>query len=177
MTWPTIWDAFTAIGTVAMAVTTGLVIRRSKQEHRDTFRPICMLVPDEGLDAISRRGIVKCYEEPNNPAKAYLVQCSVKNIGSGPALNLRIVVRFSTSSGAEPSAELSALGSKEHLASPVKVSVFLSDQFNRMDYEVAPGEVWELLLIYEDVFGNVFHTRHTKDPQQPWSVVGKGGMK
>ena len=61
------------------------------------------------------------------------------------------------------------------MASPLKISVVLHDEFNRMDYEVAPGEVWELCLVYEDVFGNVFHTKHSKNPQKPWTVLSRGG--
>lgn len=177
MTWTAAWEALTAVGTVAMAVTTWWVIRQNKQEHQDAFRPICVLVPDEGQDAVGRRNIVTCQEEANDPTKRYLVQCSVKNIGSGPALNLRLIVRFPMSPGAEPFAELSALGSKERLTSPIKVPVFLHERFNISDYQQAPGLVWELWLVYEDVFGNVFHTRHTKNPQEPWARFGEGNMK
>lgn len=83
-------------------------------------------------------------------------------------------MRFSLHPGAEFQGELSALGAKQQDGSPIKIPVFLSDQFNKMDYEVAPGEVWELRLTYEDIFGNIFHTRHSKNPQEPWAVLGKG---
>ena len=74
----------------------------------------------------------------------------------------------------ELKSELPPLGANQQDESPIKISVFLSDKFSKMDYEVAPGEVWELRLIYEDVFGNVFHTRHSKNPHTPWTVLGRG---
>jgi hypothetical protein len=42
------------------------------------------------------------------------------------------------------------------------------------DAQSAPGEDWELLLEYEDVFGRVFHTVHPKNPQRPWTAIGRG---
>lgn len=78
MTWSTFWDAFTAVGTVAMAVTTVLVIRQNTQEHQDRFRPICVLVPDDGLDHFARRNIVQCHEDSARPGKFYLLKCGVK---------------------------------------------------------------------------------------------------
>lgn len=174
MTWSAVWEAFAAIGTVAMAVTTGWIIRQNRQEHQDTFRPICVLVPNDGLDQFARRDIVQCHEDSAKPGKFFLVKCEIKNIGGGPALSLRLAVRFSGHPGIELQGELPPLGAKQLESSSIKIPVFLNDQFNKMDYEVAPDEVWELRLIYEDVFGNVFHTRHGKNPQQPWTVLGKG---
>ena len=173
MTWTTIWDAFTAIGTVAMAATTGWIILQNKRQHQDALRPVCVLVPDEGLDQFARRDIVKHYEEPNNPTKFFLIHSGVKNIGGGPAVKLRLVMRFSTNPLAKPEVELRPLGANQSISSPIRVPAFLHERFNASDYQIAPGDVWELWLVYEDVFGNVFHTRHTKNPQQPWASFGK----
>jgi hypothetical protein len=38
----------------------------------------------------------------------------------------------------------------------------------------APSGRWEITLIYEDIFGNTFHTRHSKSPEQPWINRGRG---
>jgi hypothetical protein len=185
MNWTAIWDAATAIGTIAMAVTTSIVIRQNKRQrrdmarqHLDAFKPICELVPDKGLAGASVRcDIVQHHEEPNDPTKFFLVACGVKNIGCGPAMNLRLVMCFSTSQPDPlPHVEIEMLGANQSLSSPIKVPVFLSDRFNSSNYQLAPGEVWELWLVYEDIFGNVFHTRHTKNPQQPWARFGKGDM-
>ena len=174
--WSSIWDAFTAIGTVAMAITTAVIIYQNRREHQDAFRPICVLVPEEGLDQFARRDVLQCHEEPGKPGKYYLVKCGIQNVGGGPALGLRLIARFSQHPGIAIEGELAPVGAKQTWPSPLKIPVILRDQFNRMDYEVAPGEVWDLWLVYEDMFGNIFHTRHTKNPQQPWCVYGKGAM-
>ena len=182
----TIWDAATAIGTIAMAVTTGIVIRQNRRQrqdtarqHQDTFKPVCVLVPENGLAGPSDRcDIVQCFDSPNDPLKCYRVTCGIKNIGCGPAMNLRLVMRF-TVSNPEPliQVELEMIGAKQSLPSPIKVPVFFQDRFNSSSYQFAPGEVWELWLIYEDIFGNAFHTRHTKNPQEPWARFGEGEIK
>ena len=59
MIWPTVWDVFTAIGTVAMAVTTAVIIYQNRRQHRDALRPICMLVPENGLEQFARAKIVE----------------------------------------------------------------------------------------------------------------------
>jgi hypothetical protein len=157
-----------------MAITTVVIIYQNKREHQDAFRPICVLVPDVGLDQFARRDVVQCYEEAGKPGKFYLVKCAIRNIGGGAALHLRLIVRFSQHPGIQIQSELSPIGASQTTASPLKISVALHDEFNRMDYEVAPGEVWELCLVYEDVFGNVFHTKHSKNPQKPWTVLSQG---
>jgi hypothetical protein len=177
MTWATAWDAFTGIGTMAMAGATYWVIRQNKQHHQDSFKPVCVLVPDEGLDALARRGIVQHHEEPNNPTKNFLVRCSVKNIGGGPAVKLRIVMRLPGNPAAKPEVELNPLGSNQCDLSPIRIPAIFHERFNASDYQFAPGEVWELWLVYEDVFGHIFHTRHSKNSQQPWASFGSGDMK
>ena len=185
MTCTTLWDAATAIGTIAMAVTTSIVIRQNKRQrqdlalqHEDTFKPVCVLVQEKELTGtFDRSDIVQCLVDPNDPLKYFRVTCGVKNIGCGPAMNLRLVMRFSTSKPDPlPQVEIQMLGANQSLPSPIQVPVFLNDNFNDGWYQSAPGDVWELWLIYEDVFGNVFHTRHTKNPQQPWATHGKGGI-
>ncbi len=172
--WPSIWDAFTAIGTLSMAGTTYWIIRQNKAQHQDELRPICVLVPEAGTDAAGRRDILQLHQEPNDPSKYFFIHCGVKNIGSGPAAKLKLRVTFWTNTAARFEAELSPLGANESAAGPLRVPVFLGDQFTESEYGWAPGEGWDLWLEYEDVFGNVFHTRHTKTPQQPWVQLGKG---
>ena len=186
MTCTTLWDAATAIGTIAMAVTTSIVIRQNKRQrqdlalqHEDTFKPVCVLVQEKELaGTFDRSDIVQCLVDPNDPLKYFRVTCGVKNIGCGPAMNLRLVMRFSTSKpDSLPRVDIEMLGTSQSLSSPIKVPVFLKPNgFNESNYQFAPGEVWELWLVYEDVFGNVFHTRHTKNPQQPWASFGKGDI-
>lgn len=184
MTWGTIWEAFTAVGTVAMAVTTVLVIRQNKQQrqeiarqHQDTFKPVCVLVPDEGLAQMALANVVEKYEESGSSQKFYSVKCSVRNIGAGPAIRLRLYLHLPTDQGSGQRCEFPPLGKNQSIASPLKIAVFLNDQFNAGNFQLAPGTVWELWLEYEDIFGNVFHTRHTKNPQEPWAKFGKGRIR
>jgi hypothetical protein len=172
--WSSIWDAFTGVGTVAMAVTTAVIIYQNWRQHQDAFRPICVLVPDHGTDAIARRGVVEHHEEPNNPTKYLNVLCSVKNIGTGPAVRLRLVFRSLINPAARPKIELPPIGANDSFAGPLRIPVFFHDQFNQTDYQLLPGDGWELWLIYEDVFGRVFNTRHCKNLQQPWTTTSVG---
>lgn len=57
---------------------------------------------------------------------------------------------------------------------PILIPVVFHDNFNRADFAMAQGPLWEIFLEYQDVFGRVFHTRHTKNPQEPWTVCGDG---
>ena len=174
MMWPTLWDAFTAIGTVAMAVTTGIIIFQNRRQHQDSFRPLCVLVPDKGTDAVARRAIVQHHEEANNPTNYLEVLCSVKNIGTGPAVKLTLIFRSLINPIARPEVELPPIGANDSFPKPLRIPVFFHDRFNQSDYQLLPGDGWELWLIYEDVFGRTFHTRHCKNPQEPWITIGKG---
>lgn len=178
MTWPSVWDAFTAIGTVAMAVTTAAIIYQNRRQHRDGLRPFCILVPESGLEQFARAEVVEPHEEPNKPVSSYyLVKGGVKNVGSGPAVHLRLMICFPmnpVSKGLEPTLELPPLGAGQQLESPILLPVRLHDRFNISDFRSAATLQWELWLEYQDMFGNTFHTMHLKDPQRPWCVIGKG---
>lgn len=174
MTWTVVWDAFTAIGTMAMACTTYWIIRQNRAHHQDAFRPICIFVPDNGTDAVARRDMVQHLEEPNNPTKYLKVLCSVRNVGTGPAVKLTLAFRSLINPVVRPEVELPPIGANDSLPGPLRIPIFFHDKFNQADYQLLPGDGWELWLIYEDVFGRTFHTRHCKNPQQPWTTIGTG---
>lgn len=46
--------------------------------------------------------------------------------------------------------------------------------FNGVDVQLAPNEHWEIVLEYEDVFGRIFHTIHSKNSMSPWTIIGIG---
>lgn len=171
MTWATFWDAFTAVGTVAMAITTALIIRQNRRQHQDAFRPVCVLVPDAGLEQFARAKIVHHDEEPDKATQQYRIECGVKNVGGGPALHLRLFIRFpmtSVSKVVEPTLELPPLAAGQQLASPIRLPVRLHDGFNSSDFQFAADMAWELWLEYQDMFGQVFYTLHSKEPLGPW---------
>lgn len=176
MNWYLIVEACTAAGTVAMAVATFVLILQNKRQHRHAFRPICVLVSDAGLDASARRNVLQHHEEPNDPTKYFKIGCELKNIGVGPAVALKLIIRFLSNPVAQPQVELSPLGANQSIAAPLRVPAFFNERFNQADYQFTPDLGWELWLVYEDVFGNLFHTRHSKSPQEPWGVTGRGGL-
>jgi hypothetical protein len=66
------------------------------------------------------------------------------------------------------------------------------EQWQARDFAQLPGRSWELILVYEDIFANSFHTMHAKNPlqmnrlhpvpgtsklaapSQPWVRIGEG---
>ena len=87
-----------------MAVVTYAIIRQGKRKrddterpHRDRLKPICVLVPHGGVDPWNRRDqlVDKIDPTPDNASLGTLaIRCALRNVGTGPALNLRISFRF-----------------------------------------------------------------------------------
>ena len=178
--WEPLWICLTAFGTIAMAVTTFVVIRQAmrqqyatEQQHRDRFQPICVLVPFSGVDPLNRRGelIEKIDPSPENPSFGTLaIKCVLRNLGRGPALELRIKLRFLDMDGwtTEPW-ELAPLGAGEARGtenSPLLVPVRIHEKepLNPTDFSQVAGKLWEIWLEYQDVFGGRFCSVHHKRP-------------
>lgn len=201
-----LWDCLTAVGTIAMAVTTFVVVlqgRRQRkddqQRHQDTFRPVCVLSPYDGVDPQYQRNTLVTATGPDSSRPDFgtiEIRCAVKNIGSGPALNLRIMLRFHDLGGytTDPS-ELSPLAAGEFRGTeeaPLRIALHIHAPLQSHTFAELPSRPWDLILVYEDVFGSVFHTIHAKNPlqmnklspvegttsfmapSQPWAVPGKG---
>jgi hypothetical protein len=63
--------------------------------------------------------------------------------------------------------ELSPLGSGESRGgegNPLLIPIRFDERFNTSDLTVLPGEVWEVWLEYQDVFGRQFCAVHHKSP-------------
>ena len=176
MTWPDVWSASTAVGTIAMAITTAWVIRQGKQQrkdverqHRDQFKPICCLGPYDGVDAWNRRQalIETVAPSSDNPSVGTVaVHCLLQNVGMGPALELRLRFRVLDMNGwlSEPW-ELSPLGAGEKLGgegNPLLIPLPLNDALNETDLGILSGRLWEIRLEYRDVFGQQFISVHSK---------------
>ena len=175
-----IFNFLTSVGTVAMAITTGWVILQNKKHHQNSFKPICVLVPEHGVDPGYLRSEILKYQETaanDTPHGKFEIHCVLKNIGVGPALNVKIKIRiplidgYCTSMTLSPLARDESRGGKEN---PLLVSVTFRDGFSRTDFASATNQVWEIFIEYQDCFGNIFHTRHTKNPQEPWSTFSDG---
>jgi hypothetical protein len=174
--WSELWSFLTAVGTISMAVTTYAVIRQSREQlhqgqkqHRDRFKPICFLMPWNGVDPWNKRNQLMFKNDPDpasdNPSFGSLgINCVLRNVGTAPALNLRVKFRFPNWT-TEPW-ELSPLGAGDSRPSPLVVPVRIQDRINRSDFSMVTGESWEIWLEYEDVFGERFCTVHHKGPLQ-----------
>jgi len=199
------WDALTAVGTVSMALATLVIIlqgrrlrRDDDQHHQDQFRPICVLTPHDGVDPRPNRSeLLAVTTDESRPGFGMIeVRCALRNIGPGPALNVRIAFRLHSLGGYQTEGcELGPLHAGETRGSaskPLRVAVFLRSPLQDQEFAQIPGGSWKMVLTYEDVFGQHFYSMHPKNPhqmnrlrrvpgsdkfeaqQQPWVMLGKG---
>ena len=185
----TFWTGAAAVFTAVMAGFTGWSIvvsqrqqrralQQSDQHHQDGFRPVLVLAPlDDAVPLDRSRLLTLAQISPSATERTYIIACLLTNIGVGPALNVHLQLRVRGIEGYGISRELtpiSAGASRADSDGRVRVSFQLRGGFNDASAQFSTGEHWELLLEYEDVFGNRFHTIHSKIPLQPWTVCGKG---
>jgi hypothetical protein len=117
--------------------------------------------------------------------------------GQAPALNIKIMFRFLDMNGyTTPGWELSPLRAGERYGGenePARVPIKFESGFNQADFSQVPGKRWEIVLLYEDIFGTAFYSVHHKRPlqlenlyrtagqpeftapSQSWVTFGKGG--
>lgn len=176
--WTDVWNALTGIGTLTLAGVTFCVIRQGQRQredierqHRDRFKPICLLAPYDGVDSWNRRGdlLEVALPAPDNPSCGTVaIRCVLGNVGAGPALKLRLKFRFPNREGWTTNAwELSPLAAKESIGNtdaPLRVPIKLQPAFTATDLSTITGDLWEIWLEYEDVFGKPFHSIHRKAP-------------
>lgn len=184
-----ICTAAAAIFTAVMAFYTRVAIKRGQQQfqdaqrhedarHQDAYRPIVVLEPFGGVDA-GNRGHIVTLDPSSRMGKRQLfkIACAVRNVGIGPALNVRLSFRAMGKPGYGFTQELVPVGAgeaHERITRALQVWVQPTPSFNDGDMAQASGAGWELVLEYEDVFGNRFHTIHRKNSQLPWTACGKG---
>lgn len=174
--WSDVWDLAAAVGTIAMAFATFRVIHQGKQQrqdgerqHRDRLKPFCVLTPYDGIDVWSKRGALIRAVRPSkdNPSFGTVeIHCVLRNIGVGPARNVRLWFRFLDMQGwsTEPweLAPLAAGASYGEVTKPLLVPFRIQDRFNPTDFELFEGKLWEIWLEYQDIFGNSFQMVHSK---------------
>ena len=156
---------------------------QSEQQHQDAFRPVILLSPFEGVEPEDRSNVIS-FPAPvgSDDRRFVMISGRLKNVGSGPALGiqLRFLAIGKPGYGFELSIAPIGAGDQYDLASrgtsslPLRYLVRPTAGFNTADIASAGGSGWELVIDYEDVFGNRFHTIHHKNPQLPWTVCGKG---
>lgn len=167
----------------AQKITDRLIQQYLKPQETDQSGPICVLVPPRHLESVDKRGelVEKIDPVPDDPrtpyyAGTYAIRCALRNLGTGPALNLRITFKFPDGQTSEPF-ELLPLGAQEIRGGendPLLVSIPLDvpqygikHTLNRADFEkITSG--WEIWLEYEDTLGKKYCTVHHKSPLKPW---------
>jgi hypothetical protein len=169
-----VWEALTAGGTIAMAVATYALMRQNRRHYQEERRPICVLVPKYDTHMAVRDALLRAVI--NDDDRMYLISCYVKNVGTGPAINLKLIIAFVDKGGHTVPWELSPLGPGEKYLKDRELvcAVRLTDSFNHTDFEAAPDGRWDIWLQYQDVYGNWFHTRHSKGPSNSWTALGHG---
>ncbi len=187
----TFWTGAAAVSTAVMAGFTGWSIvasqrqqrralQQSDQHHQDGFRPVLVLAPSDDAIPLDRSKLLKLAPtSPGTTERTYIIACLLINIGVGPALNVHLMLRVRGIDGYGISRELipiptGLLGNRGDPDGSVRVTFQPHAGFNDADVQLSMGDPWELFLEYEDVFGNRFHTVHSKNPQKPWTVCGRG---
>jgi len=179
------WTAIESVGTACstgftavMAGMTWRAIADSRKHHKDEYRPILVLVLADGVDPPRRDTVIRPEKSPTDGGSGYyLVGVTLKNIGRGPALNCRMTIRFQGIQGYGVTRGLSPVGAGGEFESdgqPLRIPVNFGPGFNDMDFRMGPAAGWQILLEYEDLFGQVFHTVHRSDPRVSWTALGQG---
>ena len=140
---------------------------------------MCALVPVNTADTLVRGTILRTADKRQGSEQDLQIWCAIKNIGNGPALHLHLHVHIPTKHFALKSQELSPLGPQETLREIrgfLNIRIQLAEHFNLTDFSAAPNDAWVIYLTYEDVFGNKFYTKHSKNPEQPWALLGIGDL-
>lgn len=189
-----ICTAFAAVFTAVMAWFTRKAIveshtqyektrAQSEQHHQDAFRPVVVLSPFEGVEPEDRSNVIHFDPAMGSDDRRFVMISGIlRNVGTGPALGVRLRFRAMGKPDYGFALSLAPIGAREkyELASrgpsnrPLRYPVRPTPGFNATDIELAGNSGWDLVIEYEDVFGNRFHTTHRKNPQMPWTECGKG---
>lgn len=195
------WDGITAISTAAAAIFTAVMAyltrkainegqgqRRDtnlhfeatrdqdKRHHEDAFRPLLVLAQTDPTDAVNREDTVKTFTVDSEHGSV-VIRCLIRNIGTGPALDVRLHLRSDGRTGFGPSREftpVAAGGEYGDSKDQIDILAYYEKGFNSTDLVNAGKGLWILVLEYKDIFGNSFHTLHCKDRLQPWARAGRG---
>lgn len=176
-----IWTAIASIATAVAAGFTAWMVNLTKRgleqnrdHHQDEYRPMLVFVPHHGASPEARIHALQAIPVP--PTLRFWG--AIRNIGTGPAISGKMKLRVGGLEGYGPDPfDLPPIAAGETYGKAgqhIPVPITHHPHFNETDVRLAPGERWEIELEYEDVFGRIFHTSHTKNPQLPWTTIGRG---
>lgn len=170
------------------------LVEQSERHHMDDQRPIIVIDSHLNLELHENRAIIRTVvneEETYLSPKIrgnhaiFIINARMENIGRGTALNSTMIIRFENNSTKEIEVDLSPLAAGVSL--PLGAvdfrtrsldSSFLdpNKNFKIEEYQLAPGQSWEIFIKYHDIYGNVFYSRHPKNPLERWTSLGKGDI-
>jgi hypothetical protein len=168
------------------------LIQQNEKHHMDSYRPILIIETPANVELYNQRPIVSVIKDPhlnnspisNNLAK-YHLDGNIKNIGTGPALDISLLIRFEHSTTKELVADfpplkndaLQSLGDVSFYTPSMDSDFLQSDnKFKPEEYHSAPGESWIIYITYKDIYDNKFYTIHPKSPQERWTTLGRGDI-
>jgi hypothetical protein len=179
------WTAIESVAASLSAIVTGVMtwmtyrtIVQARIHHKDEYRPILSFAPVGVADPVHRDQILKT-EMPQSPDPEYYyaLRGVLSNIGRGPALNIKLTLRFLGIEEYGIQVELAPIGAGARLNfadQPLRLLAQIHRGFNDSDFQLSLHTPWEILLDYEDVFGQRFHTIHPKGWGRPWTALGHG---
>ena len=174
------------------------LIEQNERHHIIDLRPIIIIESKFNLELIENRiGLLKPIHPSSWSALFSRIQSNfalinfdgdddevkLVNIGKGIALNPTMLIRFEGSNSKELESDFSPIAAS--LSLPLKTvafsasldSVLISSdrRFKPNEYTNLLGQPWQIFIKYSDVYGNIYYTRHPKDPTQRWTNLSKRG--
>ncbi|WCE94247.1 hypothetical protein [Acidithiobacillus ferriphilus] len=194
-----VFTAWMAAKTSALAKFNQQIIEQNERHHTDEVqnnidnqRPVVILDAELNPEIRENRNIFDLiahdhwrayYSGAQGNVTVLAIACEIKNVGKGIALNPTILIRFENNSGKELISEFSplAVGASRQLEIAAfhtgNNSYFLDphQNFKTDEYQNLPSQTWDIFIRYYDIYGNVYYTRHPKDPNQRWVNIGERG--
>jgi hypothetical protein len=167
-----------------------------RRRHEDEFRPICILVPYDGVDPLYQRRDLLVFGDDDLPNPRFgklKLNCFLRNVGHGPASDVKIMLRLRDKGGrtTEPW-ELAPLAGGESRGSdgePLCIPIHFHDEFEYNDVRDSINmNSWQIILCYRNISGKSFHSIHHAATietdkyyapphvavRQPWVTFGRG---
>lgn len=187
------FTAWMASKTSQLAEDNEKLLEQNERHHIIDVRPIIIIESKFNYELMeNRRSLLKPVHPsdwsaivPGMQSNFVLMgfEFELKNIGTGLAVNPTMLIRFENNATKELEADFSPVAAGSAL--PLEVVVFSArldsaflDQNRRFkleEYQLLIGQPWEIFIRYYDIYGNVYYTRHPKDPKQRWTNLGGRG--
>ena len=187
------FTAWMASKTSQLAEANEKLLEQNERHHIIDVRPIILIESKFNYELMeNRRSLLKPVHPsdwsaifPGMQSNFVLMgfESALKNIGTGVAMNPTMLIRFENSAVKEletdfsPVAAGSSLPLEKIVFSARLDSAFLDQnrRFKPEEYQHLIGQSWDIFIRYYDIYGNVYYTRHPKDPNQRWTNLGERG--